>query len=93
MISLVGVHEGKHNELQMQISCFQEQKHFLRDDFYNFIVNFPFICGNIPSAPVYEFFISQFIRYATAYRNYAELWYCPRLLTIMILEQGYDAAR
>ena len=33
-----------------------------RDDFSFRIVNFPFICGNIPSAPAYGEFISQLIR-------------------------------
>ena len=33
-----------------------------RDDFSLKIVNFSFICSNIPSAPVYGVFISQLIR-------------------------------
>ena len=36
------------------------------------MVNFPFICGNIPSAPAYGVFISQLVRYAMACRNYAD---------------------
>jgi hypothetical protein len=34
-----------------------------RDDFNFHIVNFPFICSNIPAAPAYGVYISQFIRY------------------------------
>ena len=35
-----------------------------RDDFDIYNVNFPFICRNIPAAPAYEVYISQFIRYS-----------------------------
>ena len=33
-----------------------------RDDFNFPIVNFPFICSNIPAAPAYGVYISQMIR-------------------------------
>jgi hypothetical protein len=32
-----------------------------RDDFSVLIVNFPFICSNIPAAPAYGVYISQLI--------------------------------
>jgi hypothetical protein len=35
-----------------------------RDEFNFPIVNFPFICSNIPAAPVYRVYISQLIRYS-----------------------------
>ena len=37
-----------------------------RDDFNFSIVNFPFLCGNIPQSPAYGVYISQLIRYARA---------------------------
>jgi hypothetical protein len=37
-----------------------------RNDFNLSIVNFPFICSNIPAAPVYGIYISQMIRYSRA---------------------------
>ena len=37
-----------------------------RDDFNFDIVNFPFLCGNIPQSPSYGVYISQLIRYACA---------------------------
>ena len=37
-----------------------------RDDFNFPIVNFPFICSNIPAAPAYGVYISQLIRYSRA---------------------------
>ena len=35
-----------------------------RDDFNFPIVNFPFICSNIPAAPAHGVYISQMIRYS-----------------------------
>ena len=57
------------------------------------IVNFPFICSNIPSLHLYEVFISQLKRYATGYRNYADLLYRTRILTLRLLKEGYVATR
>ena len=37
-----------------------------RDDFNFPIVNFPFICSNIPAVPAYGVYISQLIRYSRA---------------------------
>jgi hypothetical protein len=37
------------------------------DDFNFPIVNFPFICSNIPAALAYGAYISQLIRYSRAY--------------------------
>jgi hypothetical protein len=41
-----------------------------RDDFNFPIVNFPFICSNIPAAPAYGVYISQLIRYSRACGSY-----------------------
>jgi hypothetical protein len=38
-----------------------------RDDFNFPIVNFPFICSNIPAAPAYGAYISQLVRYSRAW--------------------------
>ena len=38
--------------------------YYKRDDFNFPIVNFPFICINIPAAPAYRAYISQLIRYS-----------------------------
>ena len=37
-----------------------------RDDFNFSIVNFTYLCSNIPSSPAYGVFVSQLIRYARA---------------------------
>ena len=39
-----------------------------RDDFNFSIVNFPFLCSSIPSAPAYGVYVSQLIRYARAFK-------------------------
>ena len=42
-----------------------------RDDFNFSIVNFPFICRNIPAAPTNGVYISQLIRYSRAWKRFA----------------------
>ena len=44
-----------------------------KDYLYFPIVNFPFLCSNIPSAPVYGVFISQLMQYSRAYGSYHDL--------------------
>ena len=41
-----------------------------RDNFSFPIVNFPFICSNIPAAPAHEVYLSQMIRYSKACGSY-----------------------
>ena len=43
-----------------------------RDDFNFPIVNFPFMCSNIPAAPAYGVYISQLIRYSRACVSYTD---------------------
>jgi hypothetical protein len=45
-----------------------------RDDFNVPIVNFPFICGNIPAAPAYGVYISQLIQYSRACGSYQDFF-------------------
>jgi hypothetical protein len=52
-----------------------------RDDFNFPIVNFPFICSNIPAASAYEVFISQLIRYSRACDTYQDFLDRGLLLT------------
>jgi hypothetical protein len=52
-------------------------------------VNFPFICSNIPAAPVYGVDIAQLIRYPRAcgfYQKFIDRWL---LLTRKLLNQGF----
>ena len=43
-----------------------------RDDFNFSIVNFSYLCSNIPSLPAYGVYISQLIRYARACSTYEQ---------------------
>jgi hypothetical protein len=52
-------------------------------------VNFPFICSNIQSAPVYRVYISQLIRYSRACGSYQDFLDGGLLLTRKLLNQGF----
>ena len=58
-----------------------------RDDFNFLIVNFPFICSNIPAAPAYGVYISQLIRYSRACGSFQDR---GLLLARKILNQGFS---
>ena len=60
-----------------------------RDDFNFTIVNFPFICNNIPATPAYELCISQLIRYSRACGSYQDFLDTGLLLTRKLLNQGF----
>jgi hypothetical protein len=53
------------------------------------IVNFPFICSNIPAAPAYGVYISQMIRYSRACGSYQDFRDRGLLLTMKLLNQGF----
>ena len=60
-----------------------------RDDFNFPIVNFPFICSNIPTAPAYRVYISQLIRYCRACGCYKDFLDIGGVLTRKVLNQGF----
>ena len=60
-----------------------------RDHFNCLIVNFPFICSNIPAAPAYGVYISQLIRYSRDCDYYREFLDGGLLLTRKLLNQGF----
>ena len=62
-----------------------------RDDFDFSIVNFPFLCSNIPESPAYGVFISQLIRYSRACSGYLDFLLRGKLLTSKLLRQGYKS--
>jgi hypothetical protein len=53
------------------------------------IVNFPFICSNIPAPPAYGVYISQLIRYSRACGTYQDFIDRGLLLTRKLLNQGF----
>ena len=58
-----------------------------RDDFNFPIVNFPFICSNIPSASAYAVYISQLIRYSSDCGSYQDFLERGLLLTRKLLNK------
>ena len=65
-------------------------KFYDKKDYFNFpIVNFPFICNNIPVAPVYGLYISQLIRYSRACGCDHDVLDIGLLLTRKLLNQGF----
>ena len=64
-----------------------------RDDFNFAIVNFPFLCSNIPLSPAYGVYISQLIRYARACYAYEDFLRRGQLLTKKLMLQGYNESR
>ena len=64
-----------------------------RDDFNFPIVNFPFICSNIPAAPAYGVYISKMIRYSRACGSYQDFLDRGLLLTRKLLNQGFHLVK
>ena len=64
-----------------------------RDDFSFSIVNFPYLCSNIPSSPAYSVYVSQLIRYARACSAYDQFLNRGKLLTDKLLLQGFQQSR
>jgi hypothetical protein len=52
-------------------------------------VNFPFICSNIPAAPAYGVYISQWIRYSRACGSYQDFLDRGLLLARKLLNQVF----
>ena len=64
-----------------------------RDDLNFLIVNFPFLCSNIPSAPAYGVYVSQLVHFARACCNYKDFVDRGKLLTNKLFLQGYRKAK
>ena len=60
-----------------------------RDDFEFRIVNFPYICSNIPESPACGVYISQPIRYARTCSLCGDVIDRGRLITETLVDQGY----
>ena len=59
------------------------------DDFNFSIVNFPYLCSNIPASPAYGVYISQLIRYARACSAYDQFLVRGSLLTKSLFHKGF----
>jgi hypothetical protein len=59
-------------------------QYYMREEMF-LIVNFPFICSNIPAASAYEVYISQLVRYSRVYGSYHNCLNKGLLLTRKLL--------
>ena len=65
----------------------------IRNDFNFLIINFPFLSSNIPSAPAYGVYVSQFIRYVRTCSNYQDFMERGKVLTTKFLSQRYQKTK
>jgi hypothetical protein len=70
-----------------------DQLYDKRDDFNFSIINFPYLCSNIPASPAYGEYISQLIRYARACSTYDQFLDRGNLLTDKLMSQGFQLFR
>ena len=76
--------------LEIDSEYWLRTKHYdIRDDFNFLIVNFPFICSNIPAVPAYGVYISQLIQYSRTCASYQDFLDRGMLLTRKLLNQGF----
>jgi hypothetical protein len=57
------------------------------------VVNFTFICNNIPAAPAYGVYISQLMRYSRTCGSYHDFLHIGLQLTRKLLKQGFPIAK
>ena len=57
---------------------------------FTWLLNFPFLCGNIPQSPSYGVYISQLIRYARASTLYDDILSRRCRLPSKLMKQGYE---
>jgi hypothetical protein len=93
-IPQIQIESASYLDLHLEIDSdgWLRTKLYDKRDYFNFpIVNFPFICSNIPAAPAYgvPVYISQFIRYYRAYGSYQDFLDRSLLLTSKLLNHGF----
>jgi hypothetical protein len=64
-----------------------------RNNFNFSIVNFPYLCSNIPVSPAYGVYILQLIWYARACSTYDQFLVRVSLLTNKLMPQGFQLSR
>ena len=60
-----------------------------RENFYFNIVNYPYMCSNIPAKPTYGVYVSQLVRISRIYDNYVSFVKRHQLLTKRLIKQGF----
>ena len=78
-----------HLEIDNSVGRLRANLYDKRDDFHFPIVNFSFICSNIPAASAYGVYISQLIQYSRACGSCQDFLDSELLLTRNLLNQGF----
>ena len=89
---MFNVHSASYLDLHLEIDSegrLRTKLYDKRDDLNFPIVNFPFICSNIPAASAYGVYISQLIRYSRACGSYQDFHDRGLLLSRKLLHQGF----
>ena len=60
-----------------------------RENFNFNIVNYPYMCSNIPTKPTYEVYVSQLVRISRICDNYVSFVQRHQLLTKILIKQGF----
>ena len=60
-----------------------------RDNFNFDIVNFPYMCSNVPAKPTYGVYISQLVRISRICDNFSNFVDRHRMLTERLIKQGF----
>ena len=82
--SYFDIHLGIDSEGRLRTKLYDKR------DYFNFpIVNFPFICSNIPATLAYGVYISQLIQYSIACGSYQDVFDRRSLLTRKLLNQWF----
>ena len=86
--SFLYLHLEIDNECRLKTKLYDK-----RDDFSILIVNFPFLSSNIPAAPACGVYISQLIRYSSAFISYHAFLDRGLLLTRKLLNQEFQMVK
>ena len=87
-VSYLDLHLEIDNEGRLKTKLYDK-----RDDFSFQIVNFPFLCSNIPTAPAYGVYISQLIWYIRACISYLDLLDRRLLFTRRLSNQEFQMVK
>ena len=60
-----------------------------RENFNFNIVNYPYMCSNIPAKPTYGVYVSQLVRISRICDNYVSFVKRHQLLTKRLIKQGF----
>ena len=75
--------------IQIRNYKYYTKVHDKRDSFGFEIVNFPFLCGNIPTQPAYGVYISQLVRIGRICDDYNCFCKRNRAITSKLIKQGF----